>query len=149
MSGFLQYGYLGFLGLVMYLIYKIVTKDSSKSFFQICVLLLVFIVISIGGGGMGYMWASKELEAANAKKSTAVLIMDQVKSLQEMHHKDMEPLQSALDDASKNLKISVSEGFRKQYRDEIISLNEVITSRNDSFTKQMSALQNLFLAKSE
>ncbi len=147
MSGFLQFGYLGLLGLVIYLSYRIVVKDSRWSFSQAVILILIFVVISIGGGGVGYLWASKELEAANAKKSTTAIVMEQVKSLQEMHKKDMEPLQSALSDASKNLTTSYIESYRKQYREEITSLNDVIRSRNEAFTSQISALQKMVLEK--
>lgn len=149
MSGFLQYGYLGFLGLVIYLSYRIIVKDSSRSFTHTVILLFLFIIISIGSSGVGYFWASKEFEAANAKKSTTVIVMEQVKSLQEMHQKDMEPLQSALDDAVHNFKISASESYRKQYREEISYINEVIRSRNNAFESQISALKNLFHDKGQ
>ncbi|VVM57790.1 hypothetical protein PS645_01094 [Pseudomonas fluorescens] len=148
MSSFLQFGYLGLLGLVIYLGYRIVVKDSARPFSQVIILILIFVIISVGGGGVGYLWASKELEAANAKKSTIATVMEQVKSLQEMHIKDMEPLQSALSDASKNLTRSYSDDLRKQYREDIISLNEVIRSRDEAFASQISALQKLFLEKS-
>ncbi|KIK90032.1 hypothetical protein [Pseudomonas sp. W15Feb9B] len=149
MSGFLQFGYLGLLGLVIYLSYRIVVKDSRWSFSQAVILIAIFVVISIGGGGVGYLWASKELEAANAKKSTTAIVMEQIKSLQEMHKKDMEPLQNVLNDASSNLTASYAESSRKQYRDEIIYLNDIIRSRNEAFTSQISALQKMIFEKND
>lgn len=149
MSSFLQYGYLGFLGLVIFLSYRVVVKDSNRPFAQTIVLLFVFILISISGGGVGYLWASKELETANAKKSTIVVVMEQIQSMQEAHKKDMEPLQNALNDASNNLRLSMLENTRKQYREEIIAINDVIRSRNDAFASQISAFQPLAHEKTQ
>jgi len=143
MSSFLQYGYLGLIGLVIVLSYQIVIKESARPFKQTIILLMVFIIVSLSGGAVGYLWASKELEAANAKKSAIAFVMEQVQSMRENHEKEMEPLQNALSDASKNMTSSLLDSTRKQYRDDIIAIAEVIRSRDAIFASQLSALQSL------
>lgn len=143
MSTFLQYGYLGFLGLVVLLSYKIIVSNSGRTFVQSVVLLGFFVLISTVVGGAGYLWASKELEAANAKKSSIALIIDQVNLMQAAHKQDMQPLQKALDEATNNWSRSVLNSTRKEYHDEVVAINEIITARNNAFLSQLSALKTL------
>ncbi|BBV97751.1 MULTISPECIES: hypothetical protein [Pseudomonas] len=143
MSTFLQYGYLGFLGLVVLLSYRIIVNNSGRTFVQSIVFLGFFGLIATVGGGAGYMWASKELEAANAKKSSIALILDQVNLMQAAHKQDMQPLQEALDDATNNWSRSVLNSTRKEYHDEVVAINEIITARNNAFLSQLSTLQAL------
>lgn len=143
MSTFLQYGYLGFLGLVVLLSYKIIVSNSGRTFVQSIVLLGFFVLISTVVGGTGYLWASKELEAANAKKSSIALIIDQVNLMQAAHKQDMQPLQKALDEATNNWSRSVLNSTRKEYHDEVVAINEIITARNNAFLSQLSALKTL------
>jgi len=143
MSTFLQYGYLGFLGLVVLLSYRIIVNNSGRTFVQSVVLLGFFVLISAVVGGAGYLWASKELEAANAKKSSIALIIDQVNLMQTAHKQDMQPLQKALDEATDKWSHSLLNSTRKEYHDEVVAINEIITARNNSFLSQLSALQAL------
>lgn len=143
MSTFLQYGYLGFLGLVVLLSYKIIVSNSGRTFVQSIVLLGFFVLISTVVGGTGYLWASKELEAANAKKGSIALIIDQVNLMQAAHKQDMQPLQKALDEATNNWSRSVLNSTRKEYHDEVVAINEIITARNNAFLSQLSALKTL------
>ncbi len=123
--------------------YKIIVNNSGRTFVQSIVLLGFFVLISTVVGGAGYLWASKELEAANAKKSSIALIIDQVNLMQAAHKQDMQPLQKALDEATNNWSRSVLNSTRKEYHDEVLAINEIITARNNAFLSQLSALQTL------
>jgi len=149
MSAFLQYGYLGFLAIMIGLSYKIIVNTSSRTFAQTIVLLAFFTMISTGVGVVGYLWASKELDAANARKSSLALMIEQVKSMQDAHAQEMLPLQKALDEASDKMMRSVLTSTRKEYREEVVEINEIITARNNAFSSQLSAVQALAQDKAQ
>lgn len=144
MSSSLQYGYLGFLAVIMFLSYSIINKKTSRPFFHTMAFLVAFDILSVAGGGVGYLWASKELAAENAKKSTAVLIAEQVALLQSRHQKNMEPLQDLLSSASEKMSKAVFDDNRNKYREEVVSINALINKREEVFATQIAAAKSLF-----
>ena len=127
-SDFLQFGYLGLLAMLVFLCYRIIEGSyaSGRSFNQTLVILCFFSLVSLIGGGTGYLWASKELEVAKAKESTASILKKQIIAAREAHIKSMEPLQSALNGAAEKLNSSVISVTRQEHLAEINQLNAAI-----------------------
>lgn len=107
-------------------------------------ILFAFSSISFIGGGAGYLWASKELEVAKAKESTAVILKQQVTAIRQSHAKAMLPLQSALDDAAQKLSDSVLGSTRQDHLKEINQINSVIQERESQLAKTISGLTGVF-----
>ena len=145
-SEFLQFGYLGFLALMIFLCYRIIEggSNSGRTFRETLVILLFFTLISLIGGSTGYLWASKELEVAKAKESTASILKHQIIAEREAHIRAMQPLQEALDSVARKLNGSVLNSTRREHLDELSQLNQVIQNREEQLSTKIGALNDAF-----
>ncbi len=145
-SDFLQFGFLGLVGLLITLCYKIVSivETKNRPLGHTLTLLGVFTVIAISGGSAGYLWASKELEVMQAKESITKVIESQINNIRKSHVAELAPLQKALDDAVKSLEFSSLNETRNEHLSEITRINEIIDSRKHTHNKEIEALSIAF-----
>ncbi|MCQ4266750.1 hypothetical protein NAV28_05920 [Pseudomonas stutzeri] len=145
-SQFLQFGYLGLLALLIVLCYRVIegSTKSQRPFKETLIILVFFSLISLVGGGTGYLWASKELEVAKTKESTAAILKQQVNAMREAHLNSMLPLQVALNNAAENLSESVLSSNRQEHIAEINQINSAIQARESQFSKTISDLNGAF-----
>ena len=146
LSEFLQFGYLGLLGLLITLCYKIVaiTERKDRYLKHTLTLLGVFSAIAFIGGGAGYIWASKELEVVQAKESLDNIKKIQVSELRQAHKTELEPLQKALADTVRSLELSALNSTRNEHLEEISRLNDLIKSRKESNAAEIKAVASVF-----
>lgn len=145
-SQLLQFGYLGLLALLIILCYQVIERStkSQRPFKETLIILVFFSLISLIGGAAGYLWASKELEVAKTKESTAAILKQQVNAIREAHLNSMRPLQAALNNAAENLNESVLSSNRQEHIAEINQINAEIQSREVQFSKTISNLNGVF-----
>ncbi|WP_157958780.1 hypothetical protein [Salinicola sp. RZ23] len=145
-SEFLKFGYLGLVAMLVYLCYRIIegSKSGGHSFKETIIILCFFSLVSLIGGGSGYLWAEKELEVAKTKESTASILKQQLLAERESHEKAVEPLQNALDGAAESFNSSVLNSTRQEYIQEINQLNKLIQTREDAFSNRVQALKDVF-----
>jgi hypothetical protein len=128
------------------LCYRIIqgSTQSQRSFKETLIILIFFSLVSFVGGGAGYFWASKELEVAKTKESTAAILKQQVNAMREAHLNSMLPLQSALNNAAEEMSKGVLPIVRQEHMAEIQQINAVIQERESQFNKNISALNGVF-----
>lgn len=145
-SEFLQFGYLGLLALLVVLCYRIIESSikQQRPLKEILVILVLFSLVSLVGGGAGYFWASKELEVAKARESTAAILKQQVNTIRQAHLESMVPLQLALKNASERMSDSVLPSTRQEHMAEINQISAVIQEREAQLDKSISALNGVF-----
>lgn len=151
MSQYLQFGYLGLLALLVVLCFRIIEASlkNQRPFRETIIILICFSLISIVGGVAGYLWASKELDVAKTKESTAEILNKQLNAIREAHLRSMNPLQSALDNASNKMSNSVLNTTRKEYISEINEINAIIQERETQLNKNISLLNEVFNKETE
>ncbi|EMC8496372.1 hypothetical protein VLL38_002812 [Klebsiella pneumoniae] len=141
---FLKYGYLGLLAIIIVLSYRIIINGNNKNHktSRVIYILLAFSLINFLSGFMGYIWASKELEVAAKKATTASILDTHIRNITKKHEDDMLPLQLALKSTVDNLKVSLLESTRSQYLNEIERINKVIREREIIFSENINNLKN-------
>lgn len=145
-SEYLQFGYLGLLALLVVLCYRIIENSTKhqRPFKETLVILIFFSLLSLVGGGAGYFWASKELEVAKAKESTAAILKQQINAIRQSHLESMAPLQAALKDATDKMASSLLSPTRQEHMTEINQINAVIQDREAQLDQSISALTGVF-----
>lgn len=145
-SEFLQFGYLGLLALLVVLCYRIIESSTKhqRPFKETLIILIFFSLVSLVGGGAGYFWASKELEVAKAKESTAAILKQQINTIRQSHLESIAPLQVALKNATEKMADSVSRSTRQEHMTEINQINALIQKREAQLDKSISALNGVF-----
>jgi hypothetical protein len=145
-SGFLQYGYLGLLALLIWLCYKIIEQspNANRSFSQTIWMLVAFSIASIICGLAGFLWASKELEISKSKEGVAALLKQEIDEERKSHEAAMKPLLLALNGVTDKLNFSSFDTERRQHMDELQQINAVIQGREAQFTKRLEVIKEDF-----
>ncbi|MEJ8323527.1 hypothetical protein WKI40_10275 [Kosakonia sacchari] len=143
---FLKYGYLGLLALSVMLFFRIInnsikSQQSIKSAWPFLAFFSIFYLLS---GIVGFIWASKELEIADKKETTASILSKQINQLNSEHLQSMRPLNSALEGAVEKYNYSVIESTRNQYINEIKQINQVMSEREKVYSERIFNLKNTF-----
>ncbi|KJG10734.1 hypothetical protein C0W96_02115 [Photobacterium kishitanii] len=143
---FLKFGYLGLLAILVILCYKIIENGTknNRPLKETLIILTFFSSLSLIGGTVGYLWASKELEVARAKESTAEILKQQINTIIQLHNNSMAPLQLALKNSTEKMTESYLSTLREQYMREIDQINTVIQGREPELEKRISALNTVF-----
>lgn len=147
LSEFLQFGYLGLLGLLITLCYKIValTETRNRALRHTLTLLILFAVIAFSGGGAGYIWASKELEVVQKKESLANIKKGQISEIRKAYEAEITPLQEGLANAVSSLQISGYDSrSRDEYLQQIERIEALIQMRKQALANEISAIQSVF-----
>lgn len=145
-SEFLQFGYLGLLAMLIYFCYQIIdgSKESNRTFNQTLIILGFFTLFSLISGGVGYMWASKELEVAKTNESAVSMLKQQIEAIRVVHTKSMEPLKIALNSTVKKYNSSIYSSTRGEYLNEIDRINGVIQMREKLYHSEIEGIKNVF-----
>lgn len=97
----MQYGYLGLVALAFIVVGRTVVtyiKTPTPAKYSIF-LISAFLLLSCGLISVGYVWADKELQSSEAKKSTVAIIQSEIASARERLKTTIEPLIKARDKA--------------------------------------------------
>lgn len=143
----LQYGYLGLIGLLMYLSYRIISgfHRSEKPFIQTILLVLLFMLISVAGGAAGYFWATKELEVAQEKGTYLTLVEKQAQIAQLRRDETVNELEEqrkkALTKANNSYSTREDQDSAMKRADLI---HIFIKQTEENYQKELRALKELF-----
>ncbi|HHW4399795.1 TPA: hypothetical protein ACUNCG_000327 [Aeromonas hydrophila] len=99
----MQYGYLGLVALALFVVWNAVvtyTKSSQPAKNSIY-LISAFLVLACALIFIGYIWADKELQNAETKKTTAMIIQSEIASARQRLLYAITPLIKERDDALK------------------------------------------------
>ncbi|HHQ4785229.1 hypothetical protein ACSZND_07595 [Aeromonas hydrophila] len=97
----LQYGYLGLVALALMVVgHTVVTYIKTPNPAKYSIFLIsAFFLLSCSLILVGYIWAEKELQSSEAKKSTVTIIQSEITNARERLQRTIEPLIKARDKA--------------------------------------------------
>ena len=143
----MQYGYLGLVALALIVVgntvgtYIKTPQPAKKSF----MLIIFFIALSCSLIFIGYVWADKELQSSETKKSTVSIIQTEIASARERHHSIIQPLIKARDNS---LKESVHGGnldsTQEKYRVNAKEITEMIEFQEKRFDQELKNISVAF-----
>ena len=145
----IQYGYLGLLALMVFLGGQSVNAyiKSTKPPKHSVILISSFLLLVVVGGVFGFLWADKELQSSEAKKSTATIIQKEISVARERLYLSVKPLYAARDNA---LEQSVYDGNSKEsqeiYRTSAKEITEMIEMQENRYEKELQNITKAFLS---
>lgn len=143
----MQYGYLGLVALALLVVgHTVVTYIKTPNPAKYSIFLIsAFLLLSCGLIFVGYIWAEKELQSSEAKKSTVTIIQSEIANARDRLQRTIEPLIKARDKAlEQSVYSSNIESTQKRNRVRAKEITEMIELQEKRFDEELKNISVSF-----
>jgi len=145
----IQYGYLGLLALMVFLGGQSVNayiRSPSPPRHSV-ILISTFLLLVVLGGVFGFLWADKELQSSETKKSTAAIVQSEIAVARERLNASVKALyvarDKALEQSTYGGNLSSAQEVSRTRAKEITQMIEMQEAR---YEKELQNITNAFLS---
>ncbi|GAB6145306.1 hypothetical protein [Desulfocicer niacini] len=145
----IQYGYLGLLALLILMGGQSVNtylKSSNPPRFSVLI-ISIYLLLVVLGGVFGYLWADKELQSSEAKKTTASIVQTEISIARDRLSKSLQPLYIARDKA---LEMSVyggnSDAIQEKHSVSAKLITEMIEMQEARYERELENITEAFVS---